>query len=115
VQLGSHAKLVIFTAYALILLIRACRRRPGFATWHMFARFHACHFDLHQTDSEGNREQFNPWRYLPHSHTKMSAVELPYFLAYLERVRGLQLSGTVECLDGARRRLIHIEHTRVVD
>lgn len=105
---------VFAVVYLSFLILCTVRKRPGFATWHMFSRASSCRFDLTFLDADGVGRPFNPWLYVPHSHISMNSEELPFFLAYLKLIRGLSLTGSVHCEDVDGKRVITLNSGRVV-
>ncbi|MGW6412803.1 hypothetical protein ACWF95_37465 [Streptomyces vinaceus] len=100
-------------AYTAWLGHRAFRRRPGFASWHMFAGVRQASFHLERSSRAG--VAFNPWDHLPHSELKFSAAEIPHFLEYLIRAHGLDdLHGTIVVRDGRQLTTVRVEGTHAV-
>lgn len=102
-------------SFVFMLIWRACGRRAGFATWHMFVGVSQALMNLKYIDDDGVEQELNPWDYLPHSMTAMDETTLRAFLLYLERIVGLKTFGTVELREDLTRRTLRVEDGRVVD
>ncbi|MFE9222717.1 hypothetical protein ACFYN3_41390 [Streptomyces lavendulae] len=110
----SYVTLLGTTGYAYWLACRAFRKKPGFASWHMFAGVRQATFDLRRESSDTYR--FNPWDFLPHSELKLSRPELDLLLVYVARVHHLDdLHGTVSLQEGADRMTLRVVNSRVLD
>jgi hypothetical protein len=99
-----------FVGWVATLVWFASRRRPGFASWHMFTRLSRCHLDLVHEDGSA----FNAWLYTPHTQLAMTAAGLELLLAYMRMVRNTKLHGTVEIVEGFDVRVVDVKDSRVV-
>lgn len=100
---------IIYVAFATFLIIRGFKRNLGFATWHMFTKLNRCKFRL--TDANG--EQFNKWKYLPHTHMAMTENELDFFMYYLREIKHLKLNGEIDIISGFQTKTVTVRDTNV--
>ncbi|MDO0929769.1 hypothetical protein QQY24_34580 [Streptomyces sp. TG1A-8] len=109
----AYLAALTLAAYLGLLIWRSARRKPGFATWHMFAGVKTSSFSLH---SRSSGAELNIWDFLPHTQLNMSNQEVRLFLYYLARVHGMNdLCGTVDVREDMKTFQLIVEESRVVD
>lgn len=109
----EYFSLLGLVAYLSLLIWRSSRRKPGFATWHMFAGVNVSSFSLR---SRSGGAELNIWDFVPHTQLNMSGQDVKLFLFYLSRVHGMtDLCGTVEVREDMKTYRLTVEDSRVVD
>lgn len=82
----------LLIAYSLFLLYRGfIHKKPGWFTWHMFAKISLSYFEL--KDPHGNT--LNPWDYFPHTQLHIHPYDLEVFLKFLREKKGIKATGKV--------------------
>ncbi|MFE5538769.1 hypothetical protein ACWF95_08825 [Streptomyces vinaceus] len=110
----ANAALAALAAYFLFLFWRSVRKKPGFASWHMFAGSKISKFSVRRRDHDG--APLNIWDFLPHTQVSMSHQESRFFLLYLARVHKMtDLRGTIDVRDEMSTFTLTVEDSHVVD